>query len=531
MSRCKRNEVNLSVKHAVVKGFKEIREEKRPVKVYDSSITEKNGHVFFLVCENLERKLIILSSSSRENLLSCFDVEEDGEFEFEGETFEYLICPCNHHNASALRRMFPFTRPKVMGLTPAIGTGDRIGLATPGHIRAAKRHHVFPVLAQQSVREMNRTSRTPEEILDDVSWAVFQEGYREGFAADADHLKTIEDIDAAFTAGFTMYTIDPSDYVDDGADGYELERLKEKFKGLPWEDLQSRKEEYFEIYMGKKPPFIILEESQMLEFSEEALLRAAVKYSAAIAHAAKMFRHLKELFGERNFDVEISVDETEMPTSPLEHFFIISELKRLGVQIDGLALRFVGRFEKAIDYIGDLREFEESFRRHVLIARVCGPYKLSIHSGSDKFSIYPTIGRLASEMIHLKTAGTSYLEALRVIARHDPVLFREIVKHSFRCFEKDRESYSVSTDLSLVPDPDEVSDEDLETSFLDENNGRQLLHITYGSILTAKNSNGEWFFRERIRRILFENEEEHYETVEKHISRHVELLRLSGEKK
>ena len=512
------------MRHPLVERFKQLREQERAVKVYEASITEKDDHVYFLIREDHERKLAVLGSSSNQYPRGDFVADEVGEFESDGKASRYWLCPCNDRNARALRKAFPFTAPRVAGLAPAIGTGDRIGLATPAHIRAVKALGVFPVLAQQSIREMSRTLRTPIEVLDDVSWAVFQEGYRQGFAADADHLKTLGDIDATFQAGFTMYTIDPSDYVDNKADTYDHNTLQEKFDELPWQELRSTKEDYFDTYLRREASIPPIKEDRAPEFSEDSLLRAAVKYSAAVAHVAKMNHHLKELFDEKKFDLEMSVDETETPTSPLEHFFIVSELRRLGVKISGLALRFVGRFEKAIDYIGDLSKFEESLERHVSIAELCGPYKLSIHSGSDKFAIYPIAGRLASDIIHLKTAGTSYLEALRVVARYDPALFRDVVRYSLGCFERDRRSYHVSTDLSLVPDPGEVLDGRLERAFLDDDSGRQLLHIAYGSILTAKKNGGRWLFRERIRRILVENEDEHYETVARHIRRHIESI-------
>jgi len=512
------------MKYAAIRRFREIREHKKAVRVYESSVTKMNDCIFFLILEDIERRLVVLCPTGKEKPFLEFASEQTGRFESEGRGFTYMVCSCDHQNASALRKVFTFTNPKPLGLAPAIGMGDRIGLATPGHIRAAKDSQVSPVLAQQSIREMNRTLRTPAEVLDDVSWAVFQEGYQGGFAADADHLKTLDDIDATFGAGFTMYTIDPSDYVDNKADTYNHKALQEKFKGLPWEELRCTQKDLFDIYLRREAKIALARQGQVIDFSEDSLLRAAVKYSAAIAHTVKMHSHLKELFGEEKFDLEMSVDETETPTSPQEHLFIVSELERLGVRISGLALRFVGRFEKAIDYSGNLCEFGESLRKHVLIAKLCGPYKLSIHSGSDKFSIYPIAGRLASDMIHLKTAGTSYLEALRIVARHDPALFREIVRYSIRSFEKDRRSYHVSTNLSLVPDPDEVPDKSLEKVFLNNNNERQLLHIAYGSILTAKRSNEKWLFRERIRRTLVENEEEHYETVAEHMRRHMEMI-------
>ena len=515
----------------VVKGFEELCEQQhRPVKVYTSSVLHEDGCVFLLIREKSERKLVILHLQTGSDI-SCGDfvAEENGELKIEERIFRYQVCPCDHLNASLLRERFSFTRPQVMGLTPAIGMGDRIGLATPGHIRAAKKFGVFPALAQQSIREMTRTSRSPREVIDDVSWAVFQEGYRGGFAADADHLKNEKDTDETFEAGFTMYTIDPSDHVDDRTDEYDLNMLRDRFAKLPWGDLEYEGDDYLREYLGKRFELFSRNENRVLEltFSEEELLRAAVKYSAAIAHTAKLKRHLENLFGEGSFDLEVSVDETDAPTSPLEHFFIASELKRLNVRVQGLALRFVGDFEKAVDYIGDLEEFEKTFRDHVLIARSCGPYKLSVHSGSDKFSIYPIIGKLAGDLVHLKTAGTSYLEALRIVARHSPSLFREIVRFSFRHFEKDRKTYHISTEISMVPNPDEVADKDLEVTFLDRNTGRQLLHVTFGSILTAKTDNRGWLFRDRIKEVLTENEEEYFQTLAAHFERHIKALGLS----
>ncbi len=498
----------------------------RELKIYDSSIMERDGVVFFMAKENGARRLCIVCDPSRlEDIKDDFLTSEKGWI---NDSLLYMICPCNSHNASSLRRIFQFLNPKVIGLTPAIGTGDRIGLATPGHIRAIRKIRgigIVPVLAQQSIREMERTCRSPQDVMDDVVWAVFQEGYKDGFAADADHLKTEEDVIATFKAGFTMYTIDPSDYVDDGADRYDMDTLKDKFKGLPWEELGCNGEDYYRMYLDKE--FEVASEDERetftLSFSEEDLLRASVKYSSAIAHTLRLKRRIDSLLGKGRYDLEMSVDETETPTRPIEHIFIALELRRLGIKIQGLALRFVGRFEKAIDYIGDLKEFEDTFRIHVLIAKNYGPYKLSIHSGSDKFSIYPIIGRVAGSLVHLKTAGTSYLESLRLIVRRNPELFREIVKYSMKHFEDAKRSYHISTELSMIPDVDGVPDGDLEETFLNSDPGRQLLHVTYGAVLTAKDG-GKPLFLDRIKKVIMENEEEYYEIIRKHIERHIEML-------
>jgi hypothetical protein len=98
--------------------------------------------------------------------------------------------------------------------------GDRLGLATPGHVRAVRAtgSSIAPIFAQQSIREMARTGRTPQQVMDDATWGAFLEGWTGGVGADADHLKTPADIDACLAAGFTFYTIDPGAHVDNRAD-------------------------------------------------------------------------------------------------------------------------------------------------------------------------------------------------------------------------------------------------------------------------------------------------------------------------
>ena len=241
-----------------------------------------------------------------------------------------------------------------------------------------------------------------------------------------------------------------------------------------------------------------------------------MKYGWAVARVVGLHRVLKHAAGD-DFELEISVDETETPTSPAEHYFFAAELKRLGIEWVSLAPRFVGRFEKGVDYIGDLAAFRSSFAEHVAVMRTLGPYKISIHSGSDKFSIYPIVAELTDGLFHLKTAGTSYLEALRVIGEVDRGLFREILDFARGCYETDRATYHVSADLAKVPPAAEVPDFAL-AALLDDFDARQVLHVTYGSVLTA--DDGERFGR-RIRAALAENEEAYSAALEKHLGRHV----------
>ncbi len=185
-----------------------------------------------------------------------------------------------------------------------------------------------------------------------------------------------------------------------------------------------------------------------IAFDEATLLRAAVKYGRAVAHVARLSRHLRQAAGPRLVELEVSVDETETPTSPAEHFWVANELNRLEVEWVSLAPRFVGRFEKGVDYIGDLGALEKDVAAHAALARHFGPYKLSLHSGSDKFSVYPIAARLAQGLVHLKTAGTSYLEALRTVAAVDPALFRAIYAFARERYDTDKASYHVSAELA-----------------------------------------------------------------------------------
>jgi hypothetical protein len=215
----------------------------------------------------------------------------------------------------------------------------------------------------------------------------------------------------------------------------------------------------------------------------------------------------------RPFELEVSVDETDSETTPSEHIYIASELKRLGVKWVSLAPRYVGTFEKGVDYIGDLTEFEKSFEQHAGVAQALGPYKLSIHSGSDKFSIYPITARLAGELIHLKTAGTSYLEALRTVAEFNPDLFRDIFDFTIDCYPTDRASYHVSAEISQIPDIRTLSDGDLP-DLLENFHAREVLHVTYGSVINCLD------FRAPFFETLHRNEEAYSKILEAHFDKH-----------
>lgn len=473
--------------------------------IYPRSETEVNGTTYLLARGDQGRVLCILGDATGFAGAWAGDV---------------FVCPLASANAARLRDRLHWLRPGLVGLHKSVGCGDRLGLATPGHIRAVRRvlahgtgrGTLIPILAQQSVRENARTGRTPQQVLDDAMWGAFQEGWREPWGADADHLKTTQDIDVAVAAGYTFFTVDPGACVDNETQTASAAVLDEKVRALPWDALEDSPQDLYRRYLNRR--FDV--EGNAFQFEPQDLARAAAKYGRAIAHTVQMYRHLAAR--TEVFELEVSVDETDTPTSPLEHLFFVCELRRLGVRWVSLAPRYVGRFEKGVDYVppsgqpGDLAEFETELAKHAAIARAMGPYKLSIHSGSDKFSVYPIFARQAGDLVHLKTAGTSYLEALRAIARVEPGFFREVLALARDRYEQDRATYHVSASVARVPSPDELRDEELP-GVLDRFDGREVLHVTFGSVLDR--------YGERLRAILEAHEEAHYAALEAHFEKHL----------
>jgi hypothetical protein len=383
------------------------------------------------------------------------------EFNFEKDRIDsvdkmHKLCPLTSRNSKVIRSLFDFTNPmssKEYDIT--IGLGDRLGPATAGHIRLLKNYNIFPIFAQQSIRELNLTGRTYEDVLSCAVWAVFREGYKAGYGADGDHLKTHEEVKYALDCGFTMITLDCSEHIGHG-------------------------------------------------------LEAVVNFTTDIYN---------RFIRGKNIDFELSIDETQTVTTPEDHLFVAQALQKSGVEIMSLAPRFCGEFQKGIDYIGDIKQFEKEFKTHVEIAEKYG-YKISIHSGSDKFSIFPIVGKLSGGKYHLKTAGTNWLEAVRVIAAVDPKLYRDLHNFALENLEEARKYYHITCDISKIRPLTDTPDNMLP-SYLDEDNARQVLHITYGLILQAKKEDGTPMFHDTIYRVLRTHEDGYIDALEKHIGRHL----------
>jgi len=465
---------------------------------------------------SIESTSYALALINNKRLLVVIDEKENLNNDWEGEIIPrgkgtLILAPLNHHNANQLRQKMPWLNPKLLGLQTSAGMGDRLGFATPGHVRAVRHfgNKIAPIFAQQSMREMARTERTPQGVMDDAMWGIFQENWQGGHGADADHLKSEKDIDLCFKAGFTFFTVDPGHFVDNRAENADLSTLRELVDQMP-ENMQAHA-------TGLLYRKLTIEDIH-LDFEESILLKAIVKYGKAVVHVARMYSYLQQITGGHPFEFEISVDETDQPTSFHEHAYVASELKRFGVEWVSLAPRYIGRFEKGVDYIGNLDNFAKDIKGHAAIARHYGPYKLSLHSGSDKFSVYSLAMKATDGLVHLKTAGTSYLEALHTVSRFDEDLVRDIYSFGRTHYPEDRLTYHVSADLNLAPDPRDVKD---WTALLNQFDARQILHVTFGSAMTARDKNGELLFYPRFVTLLKENWDQYATDLETHFLRHL----------
>lgn len=449
----------------------------------------------------------LVTADGRERLLVPSNV---GSFDG-AETQDGLLCELTAKNGAALRKAWPVLAPRPLGLRASFGFGDRLGCATRGHVAALRRSKsaLAPMLAQQSAREVTRTQRSFQEVLDAATWGVLRTGWLHGYGADADHLQTVQSVLDAAQAGFTTFTLDPSAHVVRGAAALPANELTNRFRSLPWERLEDdpdaalgRLRRGFEHASGRIRPR-----------DDREAMAAMVKYGVAIVEAAQLAGAVPAAA-----EVELSLDEAAEVTTPLEHAAVVGALRRLGVTLIALAPRFPGAFEKGIEYRGSVPELTRAVEAHAALAVALGPYKLSLHSGSDKFTVYTAFARASAGHFHVKTAGTSYLEALRLVAATDPELMRELWLVAREVFPDAKRSYELTASLDESP-PAELPDESLP-GLLDDDTARRLLHVSFGQVV------GNPGLRARLDRVLTVDDGKAYaDLLERHLAAHLALLR------
>ena len=372
-----------------------------------------------------------------------------------------------------LRERFAYTCPSVITRGPIFGFGYRSahGLGNLVHAQVAKQFGLSVMLAQQSARELERTGRTFQHVVDTATISAYKAGLTVPWGADGDHLRTAEELTAAVNAGCTHFTYDVSSELRKG--------------------------------MGD-----------------------------VIAKVANFHALTEGLLNGARFTCEVSLDETPETTRLGDIAVLVKELGWRGIRIHEIAPRFPGHFEKGTDYFSsleagrrvcDLLPFQKYARQLQALAAELG-FRVCVHSGSDKFSLYPILADIFGAELHIKTAGTYYLEELKIVARHDPNLFREIFRFSFDRFQKDRTSYELSTDTTRIPALGSLNGDDLArlmTSGSGNDDMRQVLHVTYGSVLTDTGGAGKPGFSERIKVLLEDHFDEYMQDMQQHLQRHI----------
>lgn len=368
-----------------------------------------------------------------------------------------------------------------------IGVGDRFGHEAEAQLSAAiaaksQGISVVPVW-NKSNREHNLIGSQPDDVRAAADAAVKALNWDGGHHVDADHigLKTVD----RFLKGSDFFTIDVADFTGQAAPETEIQAFVDRHTALTGT-----------LNVPHLPA--------PLEITREAVESAAKKFLLAMREAGQVYRYLESKLGAGNFIVEVSVDETDIPQSPTELLLILRMIADEKIPAQTIAPKFTGRFNKGVDYVGDIAQFEQEFDADLaVIAYAIAEFglpstlKLSVHSGSDKFSLYPIINKLIkkhSAGLHLKTAGTTWLEEVIGLAESGGeglAIAKEIYTLALPRFDELVAPYAPVVDItpSKLPSPETVASWDAETyaatlrhdqsNPLYSNDFRQFIHVSF----------------------------------------------------
>jgi hypothetical protein len=369
----------------------------------------------------------------------------------------------------------------------SVGTGDRFAHQAKAQLQAcikalASGITVVPVW-NKSNREHTIIGSEPASVRLAADAAVKALSWKHPYFCDADHI-TLQTVGRFFTA-CDFYTIDVADFIGQAASDADIESFVKRHPELAGHVQLEGIDDQFEI-------------------TQNSLRQTAQKFLAAIKKAGEVYRAIEQAKGKGNFIPEISMDETNAAQSPVELLIILAAIADEGIPIETIAPKFSGRFNKGVDYVGNVAQFEKEFALDVAaIAYAVAHFglpanlKLSVHSGSDKFSIYPAIYATIKRFdagVHLKTAGTTWLEELIGLAEAGGdglALAKEIYAEAYSHSEELCAPYAtvIDIDAARLPSPATVNGWTSEqyTSALRHVRGsaaynsslRQLLHVGF----------------------------------------------------
>ncbi len=369
----------------------------------------------------------------------------------------------------------------------SIGMGDRFGHQGSAQLKAIieagkKGIEITPVW-NKSNREHVTIGTQPGDVRKEADNATKKAGFNKPYFVDADHIN-LDTVDR-FIESSDFFTIDVASYIGKKAGEDEIKTFvsgAEKYTGE------------LKIPGIKKP----------LKISKQHITEIAEKYLFAAIKAWEIFRKIEKVKGSGNFVTEVSMDEVPDPQTPVELFFILKMLGEESIPVQTIAPKFSGRFNKGVDYVGNPENFAEEFESDLMVIDFAinefglpGNLKMSIHSGSDKFAIYPFIGSIIKKHnkgIHLKTAGTTWLEEVIGLAESggNALNFvKEIYSKSLEKIEELCAPYAdvIDINISKLPSKDEVAKWS-SSKFADSlrnipgnrdynPNMRQLVHVAY----------------------------------------------------
>lgn len=369
----------------------------------------------------------------------------------------------------------------------SFGMGDRFGHQGKAQLQAcvmaAELGADFIPVWNKSHREHTFVGTEPSSLRAEADDAVKTLGWKKPYHVDADHIR-LETVDQ-FIAPSDFFTLDVADAIGKPADQDAVNAFIEKHPEL----------------VGT---ILIPHIAQPLEITMTEVKRVANKFLLAVQEAGRIYRHIAGIKGAENFVTEVSMDETDSPQTPPELLIILAAIADEGIPIQTIAPKFTGRFNKGVDYVGDLVQFEQEFNEDLaVIAFAINQYglpsslKLSVHSGSDKFSIYEPMRRALSKFdagVHIKTAGTSWLEELIGLAEAGGdglEIAKEIYAYSIAHVDEFCAPYAsvIDIDKSRLPSAEDVngwtSEQFVSALRHDSKNPqfnaslRQLLHVSF----------------------------------------------------
>ena len=378
------------------------------------------------------------------------------------------------------------TKPVVLEKY-TLGVGDRFAHQAKAQLAAcmlaeARGATVIPVW-NKSNREHKIVGSNPAGTRAAADRAVRELGWKHAHYVDADHINL--DTVGGFLEVSDFFTLDVADAI-----------------GRP--PAPGAAESFLDRHPELTGRTAIAGIAETFEISRETALQAASKYLGAVAEAGRIYRHIEAAKGAGNFVTEVSMDETDSPQTPPELLIILAAIADEKIPIQTIAPKFTGRFNKGVDYVGDVEQFEREFSSDIaVIGHAVGAYslpanlKLSVHSGSDKFSLYAPIARSLRQFnagVHLKTAGTTWLEELIGLSEAGPeglATAREVYRGAFEHREELCAPYATVIDIApaRLPLPDAVDQWSAEQYAgalrHDQRNPlfnphlRQLLHVGY----------------------------------------------------